>query len=215
MPRRALVSFSGSNHPTLTSGRRPAAPVSMQGPNVARMWRPRRRARLGAMGDDGAGRQRATAAGWLRGGASTRVLAAGDAARRLLAGDGVLPEHTAVIARPAPSAPVERWLDTLRGEQRFDAAVLSGAVESPDEGDVAVVLARLRDLHAARVLLLAPETGALRTDLIALGMERLQPGDEGASPALYVFDIGRYKRTPDWLNARHWANPELWDKHRW
>ncbi|MGC8698509.1 MAG: DUF6231 family protein, partial [Halothiobacillus sp.] len=37
----------------------------------------------------------------------------------------------------------------------------------------------------------------------------------GEAPWALVFDMGSYKATPDWLNARHWANPQLWDKHRW
>ncbi|WP_290652932.1 DUF6231 family protein [Aquisalimonas sp.] len=32
---------------------------------------------------------------------------------------------------------------------------------------------------------------------------------------LYGFDVGTYKTTPDWLNPRYWANPELWGKYRW
>ncbi|MDD3447840.1 MAG: DUF6231 family protein [Gammaproteobacteria bacterium] len=32
---------------------------------------------------------------------------------------------------------------------------------------------------------------------------------------LYGFDIATYKVTPDWLNSRYWANPELWDRYWW
>jgi hypothetical protein len=32
---------------------------------------------------------------------------------------------------------------------------------------------------------------------------------------IYGFDLGSYKATPDWLNARHWAHPEHWGKYRW
>jgi len=28
----------------------------------------------------------------------------------------------------------------------------------------------------------------------------------------YVYNIGTYKKTPDWLNNENWANPELWEK---
>ena len=28
----------------------------------------------------------------------------------------------------------------------------------------------------------------------------------------YVYNIGNYKKTPDWLNNENWANPELWEK---
>ena len=29
------------------------------------------------------------------------------------------------------------------------------------------------------------------------------------------FNIQDYKVSPDWLSARHWAHPELWDIYRW
>ncbi|WP_404840873.1 DUF6231 family protein [Alkalilimnicola ehrlichii] len=27
--------------------------------------------------------------------------------------------------------------------------------------------------------------------------------------------MATYKTTPDWLNSRNWAHPELFDKFRW
>ena len=33
--------------------------------------------------------------------------------------------------------------------------------------------------------------------------------------SLFYFDIYDYKRIPDWLNSRFWANPERWGKERW
>ncbi len=94
---------------------------------------------------------------------------------------------------------------------RFDAAVVSG-VEAPE------ILGRLRDLHAARVCALADgalEPGSPRARVpSALGYVRTGAPLAGGE-ALYEFDIDRYKRTPDWLNARHWAHPERWDKERW
>ncbi|WP_322520450.1 DUF6231 family protein [Guyparkeria halophila] len=52
--------------------------------------------------------------------------------------------------------------------------------------------------------------GSVDQQMVSLGFTR-QMADE----PIYLFDIETYKRTPDWLNARHWANPELWDKYRW
>lgn len=28
----------------------------------------------------------------------------------------------------------------------------------------------------------------------------------------YTYNIGSYKKTPDWLNSDNWANPDLWEK---
>ncbi len=32
---------------------------------------------------------------------------------------------------------------------------------------------------------------------------------------LWQFNLYDYKRLPNWLNNKYWANPENWDKHRW
>jgi hypothetical protein len=78
-------------------------------------------------------------------------------------------------------------------------------------------IAFLKNSGWCRVIVL-PARPVLLTDchwvpqLKALGF--LLQG-EGVAQWALVFDMGCYKATPDWLNARHWANPQLWDKHRW
>lgn len=32
---------------------------------------------------------------------------------------------------------------------------------------------------------------------------------------IYQFNLFDYKRLPDWLNSKFWANPEHWNKFRW
>ncbi len=82
------------------------------------------------------------------------------------------------------------------------------------------VLARLRDVHCARLLLLliGPQgsTAISHKDLLALGFQS-HPRVPEHSPELqvYTYDIRTYKRTPGWLNPKGWANPELWGKYRW
>ena len=46
--------------------------------------------------------------------------------------------------------------------------------------------------------------------MVSLGFTR-----QAAGEPVYLFDIETYKHTPDWLNARNWANPERWEKYRW
>ena len=29
---------------------------------------------------------------------------------------------------------------------------------------------------------------------------------------VFIYDISEYKDSPDWLNNKYWANPELWEK---
>jgi len=97
----------------------------------------------------------------------------------------------------------------------FDVAVLSGVLEALSRRDASGLLARLRDLHARRIILLVDHAHCDWTglDITALGFSRLR--DWSTEHALYGFDIGTYKTTPDWLNPDYWANPELWDRHRW
>ena len=79
-------------------------------------------------------------------------------------------------------------------------------------------IAWVKNLGWCRVLVL-PQDACLAAScawvpqLQALGF--LLQGERAAVPWVMAFDVGCYKSTPDWLNARHWANPQLWDKHRW
>lgn len=47
--------------------------------------------------------------------------------------------------------------------------------------------------------------------LRSLGFNLLRQADEWAM----CYDIASYKAVPDWLNPRHWAHPERWNKARW
>lgn len=79
-------------------------------------------------------------------------------------------------------------------------------------------LARLRDLYCQRVILLTPTRGPggwNPATLRALGFVRLAAGGGEGAWALFGFDLYDYKSTPDWLNPRFWAHPELWDRYRW
>ena len=74
------------------------------------------------------------------------------------------------------------------------------------------VLARLRDVLAERVLVMAPQQAALTTRLTALGYRMLV---RTSQTLIASFDLYDYKQRPTWLNAEHWANPQQWDRFRW
>ena len=105
----------------------------------------------------------------------------------------------------------------LLGERRWPQV----CVLDPQIDGVALskLLARLRDLHTDRVLHIDQGSQWSLADSLALGFSRLVAGDCRNSNrggfSVYRFDLHSYKQAPDWLNARNWANPELWDKHRW
>jgi len=91
---------------------------------------------------------------------------------------------------------------------------------------------RYRDLYAAHLLIAVKDKIDLRaygfmpfdilgdqaidTAITAIDShtaERLLPA--ASSLTLWQFNLYDYKRLPNWLNSKYWANPENWDKHRW
>jgi hypothetical protein len=116
--------------------------------------------------------------------------------------------------------------DVLLGETRdiprFDLAFVANTLERLDAREAGIVIARLRDLHARRLLVLVPIGDRWRDarsrwepgDLLGYGMRRLAAYRTLSGPVhLYRFDLADYKPTPEWLNPENWANPEMWDKY--
>jgi hypothetical protein len=111
-------------------------------------------------------------------------------------------------------------LDELAGYGRVDFVILRGVLERvrPDTG--ANLLARLRDVHAKRFCLVLNASDDSHpwqaSALIAMGLTHwCNETVDAASLEIHGFDLGTYKATPDWLNARHWAHPQHWGKERW
>lgn len=104
---------------------------------------------------------------------------------------------------PEPRVPLVLLLDTL------------SALDVPTGQRL---LGGLRDRWADEVLILhrLDDERWRLNDFLALGFRR-DPDAESAAPdhAVYRTSLYDYKLTPDWLNARFWANPEMWDKARW
>jgi len=101
---------------------------------------------------------------------------------------------------------------------RVELAIVDAQAELPDDSATRLI-SRLRDVHAERVIVIAAvdeSTRLSRQALIGLGFHRRGISTDHDERRLwYEFDMAHYKVTPDWLNARNWANPELWDKYRW
>ena len=160
-------------------------------------------------------------ADWLRAAPHASILALGETAigltARLDLGDPPPRVHAVAFAGSAP----DDWPHALGEGRRHDAAVVGDLLESWPEAVATPLLASLRDVHAARFLLLvantAPTPGRMaRADLLSLGLRRIGPATSaGALLDAYEYDLARYKRTPDWLNARYWAHPERWNRQRW
>lgn len=105
-------------------------------------------------------------------------------------------------------------LDGIRSQGRYRLAYVRNCLEhcSLDEGRQ--ILAALRDVHAEIVYAHTHlnEEGWNHERFAELGFRQVAAYGEAESlSGLFYFDIYHYKLTPDWLNARFWANPEHWD----
>lgn len=114
------------------------------------------------------------------------------------------------------------WLDQVSTAGRIDFVFISGVLEYLSKRDAGMLLASLRDVHAAQLYALVPIGKAWLNhasfweynELIGFGMEQVNIyAINGLPLALLKFDLRTYKITPEWLNSKYWARPELWDKH--
>jgi hypothetical protein len=131
--------------------------------------------------------------------------------------DGGRPEFCSTSLRFDPG---QRLFERLSVLGRFDLALVWGTLEFLDRPEALAVLARLRDVHAPRVIAVLPRRAPADTrcrlddnDLLALGFTLTAA--EGGDARIAIYDLAEYKLTPDWLNARFWAHPERWDKDFW
>ena len=114
-------------------------------------------------------------------------------------------------------------LERLEGRDRFDYAVLSGALEalSPDNG--AALIARLRDLHCHRFAVACLHADAHHREgawsegdllAMALSLHRRIAEDE-VWYSVYTYDIDTFNRKREWNDPTDWANPENFRRYRW
>lgn len=73
-------------------------------------------------------------------------------------------------------------------------------------------IAHWRDLGADQLLVTADAGESARRELLALALSPVAHHDD---VMVWGHHIADYKRTPDWLNPRFWANPERWGVERW
>lgn len=106
----------------------------------------------------------------------------------------------------------------------FDFCVVANALEYLDKNDATHLLAHLRDLYTKRLIVVVPVGNQWvnhislwqESDLLALGfIAKAKLRVKQKPVCVYTYDINTYKTTPDWLNNKFWANPELWGKYWW
>jgi len=101
-------------------------------------------------------------------------------------------------------------VDELPADLKVDVAVVD-AREYGDAERLSALLARLRDVHAALVVVVTDDIP--RNDLLALRFEAGKRTLEGARVFLSSSSVTDKRR--EWNNARHWANPQNFDRYRW
>jgi len=115
-------------------------------------------------------------------------------------------------------------LDELDQQGRFDLVFISHVLERMPKQEAEQLIARLRDLHCNRLIVVIPigtdwsehVSYWQQSDLLGLGFSLLAEFHSNQRLAhIYAFDFASYKTTPDWLNNSYWANPELFDKYWW
>lgn len=128
-----------------------------------------------------------------------------------------------IADRPPPSMP-ERVAATLSSAEALAAARpesrrTCGLILTPwvEENQLDAVIAHLRDFLSLELYVLHPGDPVEQTRRMgALGLRCLEILDVDGQPwGLNHFSLKTYKKTPNWLNSRFWANPQLWNKSRW
>lgn len=138
-------------------------------------------------------------------------------------------ELVSTLLRRCPECRVDRLTNDdamaqLRKRGRYPFSFVANTLERMSKAAAGQLIARLRDLHSERLFVLVPigqEWQGLAStwemsEFIGYGMRLVSTYTKDAKRLqMYKFDIADYKDTPDWLNAKYWANPERWDKERW
>ena len=122
------------------------------------------------------------------------------------------------------SMPVDTALSQLKPQDRYDVGIVTDTLEFLDKDLSGQLIARLRDIHTTRFLIVVRMGDGWEqlksvwqtVDLLSFGMKLVNRYEFDGKPIhIYKYDISTYKRTPEWLNSKNWANPQLWNKFRW
>jgi len=106
--------------------------------------------------------------------------------------------------------------------ERFDVGLALNLFENIDQSTGYQILSRLRDVLTPQYCIALPLTEQDKesqwqlTDLFSFALSKVSSYDQSDPKlTLFKYNIDDYKKTPDWLNADNWANPQLWGKYWW
>ena len=109
-------------------------------------------------------------------------------------------------------------LPTELANRRYDLAIVADCLEHLPKQQGMQLLGGIRNLNANRLAVLV-ELAACdwqATEFYSLGLQlHAHFHKDGRTLSLFTYDLLVYKHVPDWLNARFWANPQMFGKYWW
>lgn len=114
----------------------------------------------------------------------------------------------------APAAPLP---GDLSG-RRYDLALVADCLEHLPKRDGMQLLGGIRNLNASRIAVLVDLSACdwQATDFFSLALQISARFErEEQTLTLFTYDLLVYKQVPDWLNAKFWANPQMFGKYWW
>ena len=145
-----------------------------------------------------------------------------DAPARLLhVGSGDMPavqafsrSHENCHVERAPTGPLSADL----AGRRYVLALNADCLEHMPKREGLQLLGGIRNLNASRIAVLVDLAACdwQATDFFALALQisaRFERDEQTLT--LFTYDLLAYKQVPDWLNAKYWANPQMFGKYWW
>jgi hypothetical protein len=124
-----------------------------------------------------------------------------------------------LTAADMPGIEAVHAYETLSGTEelpkdlRVQLGIVVARFDSMSRTGTERLLARLRDVHCEKVLLLDTGSAWAPADLRSLGyLEIKRPQVDGRC---YLFDPDQFNQPREWNNPSDWANPENFRKYRW
>lgn len=142
-------------------------------------------------------------------------------ARLLHVGNSDLPAVDA-FSRSHPQSTTDRTqtvpLPDELANRRYDLALVADCLEHLPKRDGLRLLGGIRNLNASRIAVLVDLNACdwQATDFFALALQvsaRFERDEQTLT--LFTYDLLDYKQVPDWLNAKFWANPQMYGKYWW
>ena len=108
-------------------------------------------------------------------------------------------------------------------QKAYDVAIAVNLFEHLEKAKGMQVLSRLRDVLSPQYCIALPTSKTTSntdwhlTDLFSFALSKVTEYSQtdGTNIGLFKYNISDYKKTPDWLNADNWANPQMWGKYWW